>query len=164
MSNFLIPASGIVSKAAIDAIKTIREHTENPFRCLPDEWIAPVATFAIAKGKLVGSVESFCALVLIQKTKGLTLAGLKAVIKRLTDAEVAATHNWDNQLLADFHGLCALAIRNQRKHEEQKAREQTQNQDSATSVILPFVDASKATFEDGVKLPDGPARRKGRRA
>ena len=129
-----------VSQEAEDAVRKIKAHTENPFRCLDPEWIPPVVTFGIAKGKLIESMASFCLLIQIQKSKGLTLSGLKAVLKRLTDAEVAATHNFENQLIADFHAWCAVAIRNQRRKDEaERLREAEKNPDGGTAVVLSLV-------------------------
>jgi len=144
MASSLRPAS----EASLNAVKKLNEYTENPFRCLDDDWIPIVLAFIQAKGKLVESPTKFCMTVAIQQRKGLTLTGLKAVLGRLTDAEVAATHNYDNQLYADFHGLCAHAIRNQRRINEKRAREEAeQNRESAAAVILKLADATKVPVD-----------------
>lgn len=154
MSEALRP----VTNAAVAAMDKIVAYTENPFRALPDDWIPLVATFMMAKGNLVGTPTSFCMLVTIQKSKGLTLTGLKAVLGRLTDAEVAAKHNFANQLLADFHGLCALAIRNQKQHDERKRmREAEAKPDSSDGTILKFTERTRfASADEHTPLPPLP--------
>lgn len=145
MSDALRPAS----EAAGEALAKLAALTDNPFRCLPDDWIPPVATIIAAKGKLVGTATSFCMTVNIQRGKGLTLTGLKAVLRRLTDAEVAATHNFENQFLADFHGLCAQAIRNQKRADEKRAREEAEkNPEGGAAVILKLADGMKTPADD----------------
>lgn len=129
------------SQASLDALENIKRHVENPFRCLDADWIPVVSSLAIAKGKLVGSIEGFCLLVRIQQTKGLTLAGLKAVARRLTEADIAATHNYDNQFLSDFHGFCAEAMRNQRRDDDRKRRLEAEvNPEGSTATILSIID------------------------
>lgn len=147
MSEAIVP----LSQATKKALEKYGEWEANPFACLPEDWIPAVAFFAMEKGKLIGpSPLAFCLKVKLYREKGLTLTGLKAIMQRLTDPEVEAKHNFDNQLLTDFAGLAAQVIRAQKRVNEKRAREAAADADGGNGqrVILSFADATKLPPSD----------------
>jgi hypothetical protein len=100
----------------------VRSFEDNPLSALPDGWAAPVSFFMASKASLVKSPLSLCVSLKYWAAKGLTLDDAKACFRRLCDPDVAATHQFESQLMADLAGLVATALRRRRTIAEQMRR------------------------------------------
>lgn len=85
---------------------------------LPPEWVGPVAYFCTAKLYLIRTRMPLVTNINYWRSKGLRLDDFKAILRRLCDPEVAATHNFENQLMAEMASYVARAIRWRRRQVE----------------------------------------------